>query len=56
MMAKSGVQFCWECREGTAYTIHPIVLTKIIKGKKHVFEISRAVCNNCSKPVKIFPD
>ena len=53
MMAISGVQFCGECREETAYTIQRVSHTKIIKGKEYVFEISEAVCNNCGKPVSL---
>ena len=53
MKTKGGTDFCIECRKETEYTLKKRSITKTIKNKEYVFEITRAVCTECGNEMCI---
>ena len=52
-MIGKNFDFCTICRKNTKYTLQKRNVTKVIRGKEYIFNITVAICSECGEEINI---
>lgn len=53
MEERRRTDFCTECRRETEYSLQKRSLTKTIRGVKHTFRLTAAICSECGGEMEV---
>lgn len=53
MKGRERTDFCTICRKNTEYTLQKRNITKVIREKEYIFNITVAICNECGEEINI---